>query len=938
MKMNKNLKKISFMSLLFASVLLLPDYHVDAETWKSSWTNDGTPSYITPVGDFGGGPTFKLTNGTVTYNEVYCSDPGVNAPKTSNYTAVTLPTELQAGYNAICNANVSSAVKVDAIKGYAFNHDKSRQGGNAWSEAVMNYVYNGTTCTLGKNDCPGNINSETVQIKNNLQAVKDVIKLAEEGNASVSNIELSGKVEGNMASYTLNANGVPGVLIIDSAYSGTLSINGEVENNVKYRSISIDEMAADATIKITFKINCNEISADDAQFSLSYKYKESDSSDGYIAKGFHANDSDIQNLIACVPQSGATCEPDASGNCSLIKNGVFQCEEKSCDPEVTVGSLSDGAALCDANGTTLVKINEIPDEKDILACVGDGYDELGNNIDVSSQLLDNDKYCSIYCYEDYSLTLPGPNTTLDDSDESLFINAGSYFTINGELSSKNEVKCITIKDIDAYKQDILAERTKVVTAYNNYAIAEAAAKTTCQEKSDPIYDSEGNITGYDKYLLVTTPSRKEMSMNGDSYKTTTIPGGTTRLPGSSCSNYEETSSTEEKANLEKVITKATENIADYKSAWNSCDKWEFNNLVNSCEAEIIFEYYDGEEFGNPEIAPITPSTTTESYGILGSSQKTSVKDKVCTTAPNCDGANSSTDVIINGRTGNVIIDSKYEFKNEFVIHAETGEVYWANTTEAETCLDKNECYESKGFPVSLDTTQGKYYYQYTFDKIGHYFNEGSCGRLDNFIEEYGTDDAGMKCYYDVNSCEDCDVICEGDGCELNIPNCDGDGCKVACVGGGCILDINSGFLATFRTISLNDDEFAGFALLAAAPNNLLAYNSTKTKPQNESNWETEKGLYTAGTISDAGENIYGNEPEYAITLTPQIINEIKGYNEEAENYLNDTLDCKVSDKYGKCTSTFIDMFFDRNKYEAEFKKYDDSNPGANKPFVGPAWK
>lgn len=937
MKINKELKKRSLIYLLLASILVIPIIDVEASTWRASNNASYPASFETSFGNYGGGQTFKITNGTTTYKEVYCSDPGVSTPTNANYEEVTLADDLQAGYNAICNAQASTRVKIDAVKGYAFLHDKSRNGGSAWSEAVLNYVYNGVTCTEGKNGCPADINNNTVKINTDLQAVKNLISTAEKGQYSAASVQLVGSVEGDFASYTLKANGIPGRLTIKSDYSGTLSINGEKVNDVKERSIIIDEMASDSTIKITFKISCKGIAGNTPKFSISYEYNEADSFSGYTAKAFHAKDAELQNLIACVPEGGATCDSNKNGECSIMEEGVFECTAQSCTPEVNVGSLSDGAAICDASGNTIVEIYEIPDENDILACVGDGSDELGNSIDVSSQLLDNDKYCGIYCYEDYSLILPGPDAAMD-SDASVFINAGTYFTIERKLSSDNTVKCVTIKNIDAYKQDILDERTRIVDAYNKYSHAEAAAKTTCIEKSDPIYDSEGNITGYDEYLLVTTPSYKEMSMNGDSYKTTTIPRDTTRLPGTSCAGYGVTSSADELKNLHDVEKEAKENIDDYKEAWDSCDEWTFKNKMNSCEADITFEYYDGEEFGNPEITGKTISSS-DSYEFLGGAQTTSVKDKVCTTAPDCNSANSSSEVIINGRTGKLIIESEYYFENKFMINAKNGDVYWANTPEATNCVNNNECYESEGFPVSINTTQGKYYYQYTFEGLGHYFDNGTCGRLDEFVEKYGSNDAGMKCYYDVNNCKDCDVTCSGDGCDLMIPDCNGDGCKVACVGGGCILDINSGFLATFRTISLNDEGFATVALLAASPNNLLAYNSTKNKfLQNESNWETDKGIHTARTISGAGENIYGNEPEYAIELTPKTINDIKGYNNGAGNYLNDTLNCKMSDKYGKCTSTFIDSFFDRSKYEAKFENYDDSKPGANEPFVGPAWK
>ena len=217
----------------------------------------------------------------------------------------------------------------------------------------------------------------------------------------------------------------------------------------------------------------------------------------------------------------------------------------------------------------------------------------------------------------------------------------------------------------------------------------------------------------------------------------------------------------------------------------------------------------------------------------------------------------------------------------------------------------------------------------------------------------------LKCNYNVNNCDDCEVYCDPNGtCNNDI--CDGD-CQVACVGAGCILDVNAGFLATYRTVSLNEP-FTVATLLSAEPAKMLAMVTETNYSSNTdfvgSNWTNEKGNATSTKIAALGESIYDEEPEYSITLTPAVISEIKKYNAEQEDfdesdakgYLNNTLKCTNVNgtNYGQCIVhddkwdfQILDEATSADQVVVEIdgdKAVFESYKGTTKAFAGPAWK
>lgn len=465
-----------------------------------------------------------------------------------------------------------------------------------------------------------------------------------------------------------------------------------------------------------------------------------------------------------------------------------------------------------------------------------------------------------------------------------------------------------------------------------------------------------------------TPAKSGENTDGE------VPEATKRELEASChkkrnKKITEITSNDAISNFETAQSTAKNNITNADNYWkNFCDDWNITKLKNygklkACPDNIKFSWFDDMGYNVQLVGEISKkqprskqtSDKAQFQAMIGLCNKKSCTDS--------DANNNKSGKYQNALYAHqsLEIKSTYTFDNYF--NVDDSNV--VTKTSKPSSTSTSDGYIIHGFPVQSTTPRGTYEYWYDYGSIGYgYDSKGATcsGRLNGVINSlYG----GMwepfnTCTYTVNNCPGCDVGCGRDDsyeeCVLNQKTCNSL-CKVACVGGGCILDANAGFLATYRTISLNNFLAGRTNSIITAPDvtTLLAYNDTsliswsagKSDPDArekasstnnfsiyKSNWDTPKGAEVASKITDNGEKIYDGKPEYSFKLTPGNITKIKEYNKGKLYNSMDTSGYKFVNGYYRYTSPFLEEF-DVQK-NSEFKSWDGHKD--NEPFLGPAWK
>lgn len=635
--------------------------------------------------------------------------------------------------------------------------------------------------------------------------------------------------------------------------------------------------------------------------------------------------------------------------------------------------------------------------------------------------------CPIKCIEDFSMQLPGPDSKIS-RDDSVMINAGTFFTIDdGEekIKSSSTISCFNDPSINNYNSYILDQRRTIMGAYNSYAkndlysnmgkcsvnaISGCSSQCTPDGWYDdldrPILDSEGNPTGkyeqecreytYTCTASVTGSSSKPLfKLDGDNFSSK--PNRDTISAESDGEYYDQSSaiSAAETACNDKVDTMKGQ-YSEYNEEWlgtntrdpltkidqakiywkNVCLGWDISSLPldvddPTCPSNnMTFNWTDGEGTHNVTLSG-NPGIPSKSFKETRGSNSKKINGGTCD-QNGCKNTYEETNYYKTAMQ-KISRSTSYTFNNCFCVDKNN------KVTSLESC--NSSCseeigeYKIKGFYVSPQSEYAIYEYWYDYSNdIGYNFSgdkgEVKCGRIKDVIDYAYYPSSSWSpintCYYSVNGCDGCEFECDKDGCNIGQKTCDRL-CRVACVGGGCILDANAGFLATYRTISLNNFLAGRTNSIITAPDvtTLLAYNDTSLNsllafeaapPINslvsstnnfpKSNWDTVKGAKVACEISGNinkscskdgdGEGIYDGDPEYSFILNPGTIAKIKEYNEKNGEYNSlETLNCEFSENYYQCTSSFINKEYglsDKNIKHESYSGYEIEE------FTGPAWK
>ena len=312
--------------------------------------------------------------------------------------------------------------------------------------------------------------------------------------------------------------------------------------------------------------------------------------------------------------------------------------------------------------------------------------------------------------------------------------------------------------------------------------------------------------------------------------------------------------------------------------------------------------------------------------------------------------------------------------------------YGTITTSPDICKDANingynNCLYTRlpdtALPVELKTGKGAFPFVLKFSNIGQSNKDGTLGRLvgneNSILNAYNKlpekskcslnenssgpedlktleQDVGYVCAY-VNNCPECEVSCEGDDCIIR-EQCDGE-CEVSCK--NCIFDgINTRY--KFRTVSLNN----------IFPNVCDESNRNDCRKTGY-NWSTLKAQETERNIEQLGEKAYEEENlEYSYTLTESQKAKIRDYNKRVGSYANSVfidengnqdvaLKCDQIPYNGlqysvRCKSTFLrddgseGLYFKTNKNINSFTLWTETSYCADgsclsrEDGIGPSWK
>lgn len=898
----------------------------------------------------GSGESFTLTNGSETLNG-YCIDPGIKVPTNVEFVKGDISEigEHVEALKYICQQTKGKeTLRIAMIKAYSINVGLGHVGASVGSDGVKVYkglglTVNGTTnpsTTMFNPAYTGGLDAKA--ILQNAVNLKDKSAGSDIINLSAKN----GKI-------TLTTN-VPGTIKLNNPTDYEMYIYGAKQSDAYNVVVASGKTA---TIEIEIKVkDCVDGTVYQPDITFEYEEKDlavSESSVGYYV--YKNNTAGYQRLITCEDgESGHDCK---DGICTKTEKVEITCDAEVCEePKVEQGS-----ELCGDDGDTIISVTETPNK---LEYIGSScFAELP--LATETILGHSNDYCEIRCSESYKLELPGPDATKGDNE--VKINAGSYFTIATEDESGKSLMydettytCYGKMDFSKYQSDLNTIKNNVATYYN--AMTQIAARISILSTLKP--NAEGICPATEKYY-------DTVEVDGSGKFVIKTNGGKDGLGEAACTEGAIEDERKLQANkfkekyeaLESYIKIANEQIDVINAKWDECSGWSiqklndiYNDSAENCSAQIDFDYAS-EDICDIKVVvdeiDYIESADIETHTSKATSEKV-YNGKIDATKDPSDWNNAGTTEAYTYINQQATITTKYKFDNDFTVEYATGEI----SCDAKTGDEYSDVIH--GFPVSIESQQGLHEYKYTYSNIGHNFDTGTkcSGRFDDIIKSKDN----HKCNYDVNNCDDCEVKCDPEGnCDMDF--CDGD-CQVACVGAGCILDANAGFLATYRTVSLNET-FTVATVLSSEPAKMLAMATEKNYSSNTdfagSNWSTEKGKETSGEIAKLGESIYDKEPEYSITLTPAVINEIKKYNEaqedfeksEAQGYLNNTLKCTNVNgtNYGQCISTFVhddkwsfnildeatssdQVVIEIEGNKAVFKSY----LGDTKAFTGPAWK
>jgi len=133
--------------------------------------------------------------------------------------------------------------------------------------------------------------------------------------------------------------------------------------------------------------------------------------------------------------------------------------DSACSPSIGLPQICQDGSTPDANGNVTYEYRE--GKENIKKCILENTDSAGNSLKLNDSkyaaAVSNNPYCSVYCKEDYSFTVPYKRT----------VTNGRYFRIS--MSIKGQQDCYSTKlDTSKFQSEVIAKQKEIVDSYNEY--------------------------------------------------------------------------------------------------------------------------------------------------------------------------------------------------------------------------------------------------------------------------------------------------------------------------------------------------------------------------------------------------------------------------------------------------------------------------------------
>ena len=743
--------------------------------------------------------------------------------------------------------------------------------------------------------------------------------------------------------------------------------------------------SGDGTIELRFSYSkpTNEEDCNSANYKITYEYN--DTNLDYIGA-----------LLVVKTEKNAqrfyVIQKNENGLTAEIE-GTITCGE-ACQTEITEPS-------CEGSGEGSIKAPE-----EIKKCIIQKNDDAGNTYKYTAAVDSNNKYCQVYCKEDYAKIKLDP--VIKD------VKCGGYFKLTGHLEGKkvcytggktkdgatNGAKSI---DKEQYVKDIIDAQKMMIEGLHLIKNAEAAASalesaveetcTGCDGCKGSGYYIKGPFKGVDSKVTDDKEGIVEVTDKNDEYEygsKPTCPESTSDpdcpegetceqiCPSNDCTQGAKKSEVKDaientkSAGIKKIET-GMEKYEDAIKAYNACTTAWANTFLFQQKLEYYYDESHGEDYDNKDYHPYYDLLIKEAdeelrYLEKDGAESETKKITVCTKKANekyeCEGNEipvsgnadeslpSAENFYYNSSYGSVFEDRTYTICTESECKKDTKKISQASFVKKEVekkqdyitptafyqiaangKITVNGSYAGKEvqiealenvLPISTSTVGGGVF-KIKISGLGEFYDaDNKIGRLmdvdgpnydrsvGKVVKSQGGFDGEYVCYYESpckpDNCPDCEIDCVGEGCTWPEPTC--PDCETDCV--DCIMD-GGKINATVKTISPSNFNSA---------EREYGYNWVVTTTSADLELIRQKAVKTITEIEEVNEMVYdktdGDDSQlaFSITLTPEMIRDIKKYNEQQQSnggYMNDSLTCKDVGNYKNlnCYSDFIDELSDK---------------------------
>ncbi len=240
--------------------------------------------------------------------------------------------------------------------------------------------------------------------------------------------------------------------------------------------------SGDFKVKIEFKGVKNQYNCQALKYNFHLEYQDGTiSTKAYKIKSSSGNTAKRQSFFVVYSTSGTQikdfsnsirlCNPtckELESSCNGGRGPAEDCTKFKNDYNNTCVACTTKltSPSCTQESTTMYikegyeeKSNkcQTPTENNVKSCIINGEDKNGNSYQATDLVSDGNKYCSVWCKEDYKITLPGTQNVM----------SGTYFSLQANV--KGTKTCYTSNiDIDTFKSDINIAQNELQAAFNAY--------------------------------------------------------------------------------------------------------------------------------------------------------------------------------------------------------------------------------------------------------------------------------------------------------------------------------------------------------------------------------------------------------------------------------------------------------------------------------------